>query len=90
MAVVAQLVEHRIVIPGVVGSSPIDRPIFPILTEQLFFIATEGTSDLGFVGGHEETRKNVDVEFIYFCQLTSHGYGWQMSPLFDIGNILRT
>jgi hypothetical protein len=28
MAVVAQLVEHRIVIPVVVGSIPIHRPIF--------------------------------------------------------------
>ncbi len=26
MAVVAQLVEHRIVIPVVAGSSPVDRP----------------------------------------------------------------
>lgn len=26
MAVVVQLVEHRVVIPGVAGSSPVDRP----------------------------------------------------------------
>ncbi len=30
MVVVAQLVEPRIVIPVVAGSSPVDHPIFPI------------------------------------------------------------
>ena len=30
MAGVAQLVEHRIVAPGVVGSIPIARPIFAL------------------------------------------------------------
>ena len=32
MVVVAQLVEPRIVIPVVAGSSPVDHPIFPIGT----------------------------------------------------------
>ena len=27
MVVVAQLVEHRVVVPGVAGSSPVDHPI---------------------------------------------------------------
>lgn len=30
MVVVAQLVEHRIVIPVVAGSTPVDHPIFPV------------------------------------------------------------
>jgi hypothetical protein len=30
MVVVAQLVEPRIVIPVVAGSSPVDHPIFPV------------------------------------------------------------
>ena len=34
MVVVAQLVEPRIVIPVVAGSSPVDHPIFPIGTSQ--------------------------------------------------------
>jgi hypothetical protein len=34
MVVVAQLVEPRIVIPVVAGSSPVDHPIFPIGTSE--------------------------------------------------------
>ena len=35
VAVVAQLVEHRIVIPVVAGSSPVDRPnLFPDFTRN--------------------------------------------------------
>ncbi len=34
MVVVAQLVEPRIVIPVVAGSSPVDHPIFPIGTSS--------------------------------------------------------
>jgi hypothetical protein len=28
MVVVAQLVEHRVVVPGVAGSNPVDHPPF--------------------------------------------------------------
>jgi hypothetical protein len=33
MVVVAQLVEHRVVVPGVAGSSPVDHPILVGNTE---------------------------------------------------------
>ncbi len=34
MVAVAQLVEHRIVIPNVAGSSPVGHPIFLLLLSQ--------------------------------------------------------
>jgi hypothetical protein len=37
MAVVAQLVEHSVVIRIVAGSSPVDRPIFSLLKKIIFF-----------------------------------------------------
>ena len=44
MVVVAQLVEPRIVIPVVAGSSPVDHPIFPI------------GSHIGLWAGEEESK----------------------------------
>ena len=44
MVVVAQLVEPRIVIPVVAGSSPVDHPIFPI------------GSRIGLWAGEEESK----------------------------------
>lgn len=44
MVVVAQLVEPRIVIPVVAGSSPVDHPIFPI------------GSRIGLRAGKEESK----------------------------------
>ena len=49
MVVVAQLVEPRIVIPVVVGSSPIIHPIFPSLRLYKFVIAVYNRSLSGLV-----------------------------------------
>ena len=38
MAIVAQLVEPRFVVPVVVGSSPIDRPIYKLCFCRVFFM----------------------------------------------------
>jgi hypothetical protein len=51
MAVVAQLVEHRIVIPVVVGSIPIHRPNY-LFSFAFFLLMPDFMSDLwhGFAG----------------------------------------
>ncbi len=46
MAVVAQLVEPRIVIPVVAGSSPVNRPIFHFQVSQCLSVSRRFFSNL--------------------------------------------
>ena len=43
MVVVAQLVEPRIVIPVVAGSSPVDHPTFPVGSLREVWVGEEET-----------------------------------------------
>jgi hypothetical protein len=54
VAVVVQLVEHRVVIPGVAGSSPVDRPTQKekalIICQGLFYYPAYIPSSLNICG----------------------------------------